>query len=149
VKNTKKNAVLGISLGDLVGDNLSLQKPYADVMKEVGLPWYNVMGNHDMNYDAKEDKLSDETFESNFGPANYSFNYGNVHFIILDDILYPDPRDGKGYWGGFREDQLQFIENDLKLVDKNKLIVVSFHIPLEHKNEDSFRNADRQKLFDF
>ena len=97
-KNTKKNAVLGISLGDLVGDNLSLQKPYADVMKEVGLPRYNVMGNHDMNYDAKEDRLSDETFESNFGPANYSFNYGNVHFIILDDILYPDPRDGKGYW---------------------------------------------------
>ncbi len=149
VKGTKKNAVLGISLGDLVGDNLSLQKPYADVMKEVGLPWYNVMGNHDMNYDAKEDRFSDETFESNFGPANYSFNYGNVHFIILDDILYPDPRDGKGYWGGFREDQLQFIENDLKLVDKNKLIVVSFHIPLEHNNEDSFRNADRQKLFDF
>jgi hypothetical protein len=73
----------------LVGDNLSLQKPYADVMKEIGLPWYNVMGNHDMNYEAKEDMLSDETFESNFGPANYSFNYGNVHFIILDDILYP------------------------------------------------------------
>jgi calcineurin-like phosphoesterase family protein len=46
VKTTKKNAVLGISLGDLVGDNLSL-KPYADVMKEIGLPWYNVMGNHD------------------------------------------------------------------------------------------------------
>lgn len=149
VKGTKKNAVLGISLGDLVGDNLSLQKPYADVMKEVGLPWYNVMGNHDMNYEAKEDLLSDETFESNFGPANYSFNYGNVHFMVLDDILYPDPRDGKGYWGGFREDQLKFIENDLKLVDKNKLIVVSFHIPLEHTNEDNFRNSDRQKLFDF
>jgi len=148
VKSTKKNAVFGISLGDLVGDDLSLQKPYADVMKEVGLPWYNVMGNHDMNYDAKEDQLSDETFEANFGPANYSFNYGNVHFIVLDDILYPDPRDGKGYWGGFREDQIQFIENDLKLVDKNKLIVVSFHIPLDHNNEDNFRNADRQKLFD-
>ncbi|KUJ56306.1 calcineurin-like phosphoesterase C-terminal domain-containing protein [Chryseobacterium aquaticum] len=148
VKETKKNAIFGISLGDLVGDNLSLQKPYADVMKEIGLPWYNVMGNHDMNYEAKEDMLSDETFESNFGPANYSFNYGNVHFMILDDILYPDPRDGKGYWGGFREDQIQFIQNDLKLVDKNKLIVVSFHIPLEHNNEDNFRNADRQILFD-
>ncbi|WP_435522712.1 metallophosphoesterase family protein [Chryseobacterium indoltheticum] len=148
VKSTKKNAVFGISLGDLVGDDLSLQKPYADVMKEIGLPWYNVMGNHDMNYDAKEDQFSDETFEANFGPANYSFNYGNVHFIVLDDILYPDPRDGKGYWGGFREDQIQFIENDLKLVDKNKLIVVSFHIPLDHNNEDNFRNADRQKLFD-
>lgn len=149
VKNNRKNAVFGISLGDLVGDNLDLQKPYAEVMKEIGLPWYNVMGNHDMNYEAKEDHLSDETFELNFGPANYSFNYGKVHFIILDDILYPDPRSGKGYWGGFREDQLQFIENDLKLVDKNKLIVVSFHIPLNHKNENTFRNADRQKLFDY
>lgn len=149
VKNSRKNAVFGLSLGDLVGDNLELQKSYAEVMKEIGLPWYNVMGNHDMNYEAKEDHLSDETFELNFGPANYSFNYGNVHFIILDDILYPDPRTGKGYWGGFREDQLQFIENDLKLVDKNKLIVVSFHIPLNHKNENTFRNADRQKLFDY
>lgn len=148
VKSSKKNAVFGITLGDLVGDNLSLQKPYADVMNEIGLPWYNVMGNHDMNYDAKEDALSDETFEANFGPANYSFNYGNVHFIVLDNILYPDPRDAKGYWGGFREDQMQFIENDLKYVDKNKLVVVSFHIPLDHSNEDNFRNADRQKLFD-
>lgn len=107
------------------------------------------MGNHDMNFDAKEDLLSDETFEYNFGPANYAFNYGNVHFIILDDILYPDPRDGEGYWGGFREDQLQFVQNDLKLVDKNKLIVVSFHIPLQHEKENNFRNSDRQKLFDF
>lgn len=148
VRSNKKNAVFGISLGDLVGDDLSLQKPYADIMKEIGLPWYNVMGNHDMNYDAQEDQLSDETFEANFGPANYSFNYGNVHFLVLDDILYPDPRDGKGYWGGFREDQLQFIQNDLKLVDKNKLIVVSFHIPLEHSSEDNFKNTDRQKLFD-
>lgn len=147
-KSNKKNTVFGISLGDLVWDDLSLQKPYADIMREMGLPWYNVMGNHDMNYDAKEDQLSDETFESNFGPANYAFDYGNVHFMVLDDILYPDPRDGKGYWGGFREDQIQFIQKDLKLVDKNKLIVISFHIPLEHHNEDSFRNTDRQKLFD-
>lgn len=149
VKDNKKNAIFGISLGDLVWDELNLQKPYKNVIKEIGLPWYNVMGNHDMNYDAKEDILSDETFEENFGPANYSFNYGNVHFIILDDILYPDPRGGKGYWGGFREDQLQFVENDLKLVNKNKLVVVSFHIPLNHKNEDNFRNTDRQKLFNF
>ncbi len=55
------------------------------------------MGNHDMNYDAVADSLSDETFESNFGPANYAFNYGQAHFIVLDNILYPDPRDGNGY----------------------------------------------------
>lgn len=150
VKNNKKSAVFGISLGDLVGDDLNLHQPYIEAVKEVGIPWYNVMGNHDMNYEAKEDRFSDETFEANFGPANYSFNYGNVHFLILDDILYPDPRDGKGYWGGFREDQLKFIENDLKLVDKNKLIVLAFHIQMtpEREGDDHFRMEDRQKLFD-
>src|SRR5690606_16229003 len=61
---------------------------------------------------------------------------------------YPDPRDDKGYWGGFRKDQLDFVENNLKYVDKNKLIVLAFHIPLMHENENSFRNADRQRLFD-
>lgn len=149
VKTNKKQAILGISLGDLVGDDLSLHKPYIEAVKELGLPWYNVIGNHDMNYEAKEDKNSDETFEANFGPANYSFNYGNVHFVILDDILYPDPRDGKGYWGGFREDQLKFVENDLKLVDKNKLIVVSFHIQLKEENpgDAHFREEDRNRLF--
>ncbi len=150
VKNNRKNAVFGISLGDLVGDNLDLHQPYIHAVKELGLPWYNVMGNHDMNYEAKEDRHSDETFEANFGPANYAFNYGNVHFMILDNILYPDPRDHKGYWGGFREDQLRFIENNLKHVDKNKLVVVSFHIQLmaERAGDDHFRLEDRNQLFE-
>lgn len=149
VKNNRKNAVFGITLGDLVGDDLNLHPHYKEAVKEVGLPWYNVMGNHDMNYEAKEDKVSDETFERNFGPNNYAFNYGNVHFLVLDDIIYPDPRDGKGYQGGFREDQLKFIENDLKLIPKDKLIVLSFHIQLMPEGEeDHFRSADRQKLFD-
>lgn len=142
-----QNIAFGLSLGDLVGDNLSLHQPYIQAVKKVGLPWYNVMGNHDMNYEAKTDSLSDETFEANFGPANYAFNVGNAHFIVLDNILYPDPRDGKGYWGGFREDQLQFIENDLKFVGKDKLIVLSFHIPLLNENGQAFRQADRDRLF--
>ena len=150
VKNNRKKAVFGISLGDLVGDDLTLHQPYIESIKEIGLPWYNVIGNHDMNFDAKEDHLSDETFERNFGPANYAFNYGNVHFMVLDDILYPDPRDGKGYWAGFREDQLKFIENNLKLVPKNKLVVLAFHIQMmpEREGDDHFRLSDRKRLFD-
>lgn len=139
-------AQFGLSLGDLVGDHLDLHSPYIQATQKVGIPWYNLMGNHDMNYDAVTDSLSDETYERNFGPANYAFNYGNAHFIILDDILYPDPRDGKGYWGGFRPSQLDFVENDLKTVPKDKLIVLAFHIPLQN-NEEAFRLADRQRLF--
>lgn len=142
-----ENVQFGISLGDIVGDDLSLHKPYIQVIRKVGVPWYNLMGNHDMNYDAKADSLADETFESNFGPANYAFNYGKVHFIVLDDILYPDPRDGEGYWGGFRPDQLAFIENNLKHVGKDRLIVLAFHIPILNAGQ-GFRAEDRQKLFD-
>lgn len=150
VKNNKQQAVFGISLGDLVGDDLNLHPDYIASVKQLGLPWYNVIGNHDMNYDAKEDSQSDETFESHFGPANYAFNYAHVHFIVLDDILYPDPRDGKGYWGGFRKEQLDFVENDLKNMDKNKLVVLAFHIQLtpENPEDDHFRMEDRQRLFD-
>ncbi|GAB6122608.1 calcineurin-like phosphoesterase C-terminal domain-containing protein [Dysgonomonas termitidis] len=138
----------GITLGDLVGDNLNLHLSYKKAIKQMGLPWYNVIGNHDMNYDAKEDIFSDETFESNFGPANYSFNYGKVHYIVLDDILYPNPVTGKEYMGGLREDQLKFIENDLKFVRPDQLIIISMHIPLlDRRDKDAFRETDRQQLY--
>ncbi|MBK1442533.1 calcineurin-like phosphoesterase family protein [Parapedobacter sp. ISTM3] len=142
------NVAFGLSLGDLVGDNLSMHEAYRNTVAQIGVPWYNLMGNHDMDYDAPADSLADETYEASFGPANYAFNYGNAHFIVLDDILYPDPRDGSGYWGGFRKDQLDFVENNLKHVSTDKLIVLAFHIPLLHNNEDAFRDADRQRLFD-
>lgn len=144
-----KKHSFGISLGDLVGDDLTLFYPYLHATSRIGLPWYHVYGNHDMNFDAKEDRYADETFEAVFGPANYSFNYGKVHYIILDDVLYPDPRDGRGYWGGFRKDQLEFVKNDLKYVPKDHLVIVSFHIPItEYNGGDQFRDSDREKLFD-
>lgn len=145
---TREGISFGITLGDLVGDNLDLHTSYKNAIQQMALPWYNVIGNHDMNYDAKEDVQSDETFESNFGPANYSFNYGKAHFIILDDILYPNPITGKGYLGGLREDQLKFVENDLKFVAPDQLVIISMHIPLLDKDDKTaFRDTDRQQLY--
>jgi hypothetical protein len=43
---------------------------------------------------------------------------------------------------------LDFVENNLKYVNKDKLVVLAFHIPLWHVNENTFRNSDRQRLFD-
>ncbi|RYJ43360.1 calcineurin-like phosphoesterase C-terminal domain-containing protein [Flavobacterium beibuense] len=144
-----KNVSFGLSMGDLVGNDLSLFNPYIQATKKTGLPWYNLLGNHDLNFDVEKDEMADETYEAHFGPANYAFNYGKVHFIVLDDVMYPDPRDSKGYWGGFREDQFQFIENDLKLVPKDHLIVLAFHIPISEPDahDDSFRDEDRNRLF--
>lgn len=144
----KDAAVFGISLGDLVGNDLSLHRAYKSTIALMGLPWFNVIGNHDLNFDTKEDIYSDEAFEASFGPATYSFNYGNAHFLVIDDIIYPNPDTGKGYKGGLRKDQLDFIANDLKYVPKDKLIVLAFHIPLAHDDSSVFRTADRDRLFD-
>ena len=138
----------GISLGDLVWNNLNLFRPYKKAMSKLKIRWYDVIGNHDLNARAQEDRFSDETFEAHFGPATYSFNYGRTHVIILDDILYPDPRDSKGYWGGFTTEQLQFLENDLQYVPKDYLIVLAFHIPLSEPDGDTFRDQDRKRLFE-
>lgn len=143
-----KGISLGISLGDLAWDDLDLHLPYMEAVKRVGIPWYNAMGNHDENYEAKTDSLADETFESHFGPANYAFNYGKAHFIILDDILYPDPQGKSRYRGGLRDDQLAFVANDLHHVDKDQLVILSFHIPLLSNKSEEFSLACRQQLFD-
>ncbi len=141
----------GITLGDIVGDDLDLYEPYIESVSRIGIPWFNVYGNHDMNFDAASDRFADETFEATYGPATYSFNEGKVHFIVLDDIIYPR-KDGKGgYIGGFTERQLAFIENDLKHVPKDYLIVVAAHIPLALPDRDSpgrFRNENVHRLFE-
>ncbi len=139
----------GLSMGDLVGNNLDLFSPYKNAVKHLGIPWHNVIGNHDMNLDVEIDRYSNETFESHFGPSDYAFNHGQVHFIILDDILYPDPRDKKGYWGGLLPEQLEFIENDLKTVPKDKLIVLAFHIPIsENDGNDTYSDESLARLFE-
>lgn len=145
-----KDYDFGISLGDLVGDNLELFDPYTESVARVGIPWFNVYGNHDMNFDAESDRFADETFEATFGPATYSFNHGRVHFIILDDVFYPRTDGEGGYIGGLTERQMTFIENDLKHVAKDRLVVLAFHIPLFMPEGwgRTYRLEDRNRLFD-
>lgn len=140
-----KGVAFGLSLGDLIWDRLDLFKSYRTTVAQVGVPWFNLLGNHDANVDAATDQLSDESYEANFGPPNYAFNHGSAHFIILDNILLPDPRGTHEYWGGFRPDQFEFIANDLKHVGKDQLVVMAFHIPLI---KNAVRDEDKQRLFD-
>ena len=137
-------ATFGISLGDIVGDDLSLFAAVNDVQALVGVPWYNVIGNHDLNSRAETDKYSDETYERVYGPPNYAFQYGDVHFIVLDNVCWsitekevpegeqPDERPQKvaGYKGALSKAQLAFVENYLEHVPEEDRIVVCTHIPL-------------------
>lgn len=135
------DASFGVTLGDIVFDDLSLFESQAKTIALLGIPWYNVIGNHDINYDAKHDHHSDETFERVFGPSYYSFDYGPVHFLVLDDIEWLVNEDGKGrYRGGLGEEQMAFIRNDLEMIPEDQLVVLMMHIPLVEVN-------DRQELY--
>lgn len=57
----------GIGMGDVSDEDLNLMGRYREMTGKIGAPWYNVVGNHDSNYDAKSDSLSTETFVAHFG----------------------------------------------------------------------------------
>jgi hypothetical protein len=142
-----ENISFGLTMGDLVGDDLDLFAPLIKSVKKIGVPWHNLPGNHDMNFDSQADSLSFETFSAYFGPHTYAMNVGQVHFIVLKNILYPDPRGGKGYWGGFTESQFRFMENYVGMVPRDHLLVFAGHIPLSDEGGGTFRDEDRLRLF--
>ena len=123
------DAKFGLSLGDEMFDVLSLYDSLNRTVGTVGLPWYNTVGNHDMNYDAPDDALSTETFKRTFGPNYYAFNYAKVHFVVLDDVIWHGAKVG-GYHGEITDRQLEFVKNDLAMVPKDNLVVIAMHIPL-------------------
>ncbi|MEQ9409900.1 MAG: metallophosphoesterase N-terminal domain-containing protein, partial [Fuerstiella sp.] len=124
------DAAFGVTLGDILFDDLSLFDSFNRTIGRIGIPWYNVIGNHDINYATDRDELSDETYERVYGPAYYSFNYGGVHFLVVDDVHWMTDGNKKFYRSGLSDAQLDFIENDLKTVPQDRLVVAMMHIPL-------------------
>ena len=120
------DAAFGITLGDVVYNDLAMFEPLERAIGKIGVPWYPIHGNHDINFKSADDANSDETWERLYGPSYYSFDYGEVHFIAVDNIAWT----GKKYHGELGEKQLAFIENDLALVEKDALVVVMMHIPI-------------------
>lgn len=126
-------AAFGLSLGDNAFNDLTVLGPVRDVTAQIGVPWHTILGNHDMNYEAPDDELSAETFKSHFGPTYYSFDYGQAHFVALDNVIWlgPDAElKNANYTAGFGEKQLAWLKNDLANVPREKLVVLFMHIPV-------------------
>ena len=121
-------AKFGLVAGDIVNDNLALYERHNRLMSQIGIPIWNVPGNHDLNRESPNYEYATQTFKSVFGPDYYSFDYGQVHFLALNNVGFKGK--DKGYEGHIDTDQMKWIENDLKDVSSNKLIMIITHIPL-------------------
>ena len=126
------DAAFGVTLGDILFDDLSLFGSINRTIGLIGIPWYNVVGNHDINFDAAGDFDSNATFTRVYGPPYYSFDYGEAHFVVLDNVEWHGATaEKKGFYrGALDEDQLEFLRNDLALVDEDRLLVLFMHVPL-------------------
>lgn len=127
------DAEFGVTLGDIVGNQLELFQPMIEMHGLAEIPWHNVIGNHDINFHAHDDQHANETFHKFYGPSDYAFQYGDVHFLAMDNIVYHG-REQRGYHGGLNKRQLAFMENYLKTVPEDHRILIGTHVPLTNGN---------------
>ncbi|PPU75526.1 MULTISPECIES: calcineurin-like phosphoesterase C-terminal domain-containing protein [Xanthomonas] len=144
----KVSARLGTTLGDIVNDDLSLYPALNAVTTQLGVPWFHVPGNHDLNLDAGDDLHSLDTWRAVYGPDTYAVEEANASFVFLDDVVYT-PGARPAYVGGLREDQFVFLQAYLAQLPRERLVVLGMHIPLfdAAPGQETFRHADRRRLF--
>lgn len=134
------SAEFGITVGDVVYDNLELYDRHKQMMSLMDMPQWYLPGNHDLNFESPDARFANETYKLHFGPTYYSFNYGKVHFVALNNVEYAGDgqqlEDGDRYRGYIHDDQLYWLERDLAHVPKDHLIVIASHIPLVSEADD-------------
>ena len=119
--------VFGVGCGDIMFDDLTLFPEYERAVAAMGVPFFQVVGNHDIVFDARTDEGSNSTFARHFGPAHYSFDRGKVHYVVLDDVFW----FGVDYLGYLPAEQLAWLEADLATVERGTPVVVFLHIPVQ------------------
>lgn len=141
--------VYAITLGDIgyntsskeynIGNAIFANIKRAMHVDKTSVPIFQVMGNHDNNliaentsYSIEKDIEMEKYFAKFFGPVNYSFNRGNAHIIAMDDILCTNPESS--YQCGFRDDQVEWLRQDLENVPKDKMIILCVHIPFYYSS---------------
>jgi len=148
LKEFVKSAILpcyGIVLGDTVQDRPEFFIQMREVTGSVNIPYFTTIGNHDKTGGSESRPRHTTVFTSTFGPVNYSWNRGKVHFVSLDNVLYSS---NSKYSGGFEDHQIKWLKQDLSYVPRNKMIIVYYHIPMRHDKFDN-RSAFFEALQEF
>lgn len=145
--------VYALTLGDLTWDaywynnNFGLND-YVPYMNKVNAPVFNLIGNHDNDPYYANDWEAENKYRDTIGPTYYSFNLGQVHYVVLDSVEYINSGASQGTIGSrnynekLTNDQLEWLKKDLSTItDKNTPIVLAMHTPLyKHPSLDANGN---------
>ena len=162
-----KSSVYAMTLGDIVFDSTDMWPTMRASMSAVHngtsyIIFFQTIGNHDhdsLQPDTSDNLMDDynatSTFGKYYGPVNYSFDRGDVHVVSMDDIMVTEQKsssksNGKtwSYSGGFTQAQIDWLKQDIALVDNKaeKMIFICCHIPF--KNSSANHYPDVLKLMD-
>ncbi len=143
VNNMKPRPDFVIYAGDLaqLGKEAELAKG-KKILDKLKVPYHIIPGEHDWYRDLGQ------AWGKMFGADHWSFDHKGVHFIGMNSILIPDfwtlrgltPEERMGYvaelechqcgpWG-VHEQQLQWLEEDVKKLSPDTPVVIFTHSPL-------------------
>lgn len=136
VAENNSNALFGMTLGDILYDDLNFFPDYIRGTAKTGIPFFGVIGNHDIDFDSPDDFYAGETYINYYGPRSYSFNVGKVHYVALDNIIYAGgTREQNGsYREGFRDSDMDWLAANLEHVPDDYLVVIATHSPIWMSN---------------
>ena len=141
----------GITLGDVISMGGKVNEEYMfydmrDAMHadKMGMPVFQVMGNHDncfMNeakpvqtdaYNSNINLKIQRPFEDALGPVNFAFNRGDAHIIGMRDVQWKsgDNCATDNTQTCFTKEQYDWLKAELAHVSRNKMVVLCFHVPI-------------------
>lgn len=134
IAENEKPAFL-IHTGDICYEP-GLKKHIEDMNSEnMGIPVRYTIGNHDY----VDGKYGEELFESLYGPVWYSFEVGNVHYVVTPFQTGADRKSGYN-----KNDRWRWLENDLANTDENmKVVMFNHNAPI---SDDYVISFDRKQL---
>jgi hypothetical protein len=127
--------------GDLIKDALRvpeteaapLYELYVRETKRFSMPVWSAPGNHEIFgierqlslVSPKNPMYGKKMFRNYLGPNYYSFNYGGIHFVALDDVDYED----LWYYGHVDSLQVEWLKKDLARLPATQPVVTFAHMP--------------------
>lgn len=131
--------VYALTLGDITWDiyweskGFGLDKAIEYLNKINSIPVFNTIGNHD--HACLSGVVGDidcaRYWREIVAPTYYSFNIGDVHYVVLDDIVADNPGDGsRAHSNNLTDDIINWLKKDLSYIPKSKSVVLAMHAPL-------------------
>lgn len=115
------------------------------------VPFFHTMGNHDNDYKATDDESAALPYKKHIGPTYYSFNLGQIHYIVLDNIICTNKGtvSTRSNHMGFTEEELDWVRADMAFVPDGTPVVVAMHAQvyrLDSAKKGHVANADVSQL---